>query len=358
VSSALEHGLLGRIYEAGALPDRWPLALDAIADHVGALGGNLIRSTAAGVSIAPSPRIAEVTLEFDDEGWNVDNSRIIRLLARANHGGFLTDSDLHSAEEIATLPIYRDFLTPRGADAGAATVIQGPVDDGLVITFEAFASHSASRAAVPLLNRLRPHLARAASLSSEVRLAQVGSLVDALNMIGVAVALLDAKGQVVSASQQFAAAFDDLLLDLRSRLCLTDPAGDRRLAKALTLLGKTGRGQSIAVRNREGFGCGVLHLLPARNEARDLFANVATFAVLSRPENRQIPGADVIGALFDLTPAEARVARQVAQGRSPIEIAGELGISAETARSHLKRVFAKTSTNRQSELAALIGKFL
>lgn len=54
-----------------------------------------------------------------------------------------------------------------------------------------------------------------------------------------------------------------------------------------------------------------------------------------------------------LTPAEARVARGIAQGLSPARIAKQLGVSPQTIRSQLKRVFVKTSTNRQTELSLL-----
>jgi DNA-binding CsgD family transcriptional regulator len=57
--------------------------------------------------------------------------------------------------------------------------------------------------------------------------------------------------------------------------------------------------------------------------------------------------------LFDLTAAEARVLALLLDDCRPREIAGELGISITTVRSHLQALFAKTGTRRQSELVAL-----
>jgi DNA-binding CsgD family transcriptional regulator len=59
--------------------------------------------------------------------------------------------------------------------------------------------------------------------------------------------------------------------------------------------------------------------------------------------------------LFGLTAAEARLAALVGGGASPREAAKQLQISEETARSVLKRVFSKTGTNRQSQVAALLS---
>lgn len=348
--------LLSSIYEAGALPERWPDALQRIAGESGAAGGKLIFSTVTGLELISSPGIAEITREFDRHGWNHKNTRVSRLLAQASHPGFLTDSDLHTMEEIRTLPMYRKFLTPRRADAGAATIIQGADNDGLVVAIEAFADHEASRAAVPFLNTLRPHLARAAALSGQVAYGRVATLVEAFSTANVALALLDANGKVVGASERFAAAFDELLLDGSARLRLVDPEGDRRLASTLSTMKRRWTGASIAVRSRDGVGRAVLHLIPARRQARDLFNNVWGFAVLADPSNRMLPAADILGALFDLTPAEARVAREVAAGFRPMEIAHRLKVSTDTVRSQLKKVFLKTSTRHQSEVAALMAR--
>ncbi|SDH79074.1 helix-turn-helix transcriptional regulator [Roseospirillum parvum] len=56
---------------------------------------------------------------------------------------------------------------------------------------------------------------------------------------------------------------------------------------------------------------------------------------------------------FGLTPTENRLVENLTSGLSLTAAAKEMGISYETARSHLKRVFAKTETGRQAELVRL-----
>lgn len=58
--------------------------------------------------------------------------------------------------------------------------------------------------------------------------------------------------------------------------------------------------------------------------------------------------------MFSLTPTEARLAVAIAEGSTPAEAAGFLGISVLTARTHLKRIFHKTATTRQAELVRLV----
>jgi DNA-binding CsgD family transcriptional regulator len=57
-----------------------------------------------------------------------------------------------------------------------------------------------------------------------------------------------------------------------------------------------------------------------------------------------------LSSLYGLTRGEAVLAARLAQGRSIEEAAAELFISAHTARTHLKRIFMKTDTHRQTEL--------
>jgi DNA-binding CsgD family transcriptional regulator len=58
---------------------------------------------------------------------------------------------------------------------------------------------------------------------------------------------------------------------------------------------------------------------------------------------------------FGLTLAEARVALCAASGASTPETAQRLNVSPNTVKTHLRRVFAKTGTSRQAELARLMG---
>ncbi|RUY23822.1 helix-turn-helix transcriptional regulator, partial [Mesorhizobium sp. M7A.F.Ca.CA.001.13.2.1] len=58
--------------------------------------------------------------------------------------------------------------------------------------------------------------------------------------------------------------------------------------------------------------------------------------------------------LFDLTPAEARLATALASGRSLKEAADTSNITVKTGRTYLERIFSKTRTRQQSELVALL----
>ena len=66
------------------------------------------------------------------------------------------------------------------------------------------------------------------------------------------------------------------------------------------------------------------------------------------------PDPEVLRELFAFTPAEARVSAKLVLGQNAEEIAAESKTSVETVRTHIKRIFSKTATSRQSELVSLI----
>ena len=85
------------------------------------------------------------------------------------------------------------------------------------------------------------------------------------------------------------------------------------------------------------------------------FKNAAVLLFIIDPANRRsIPLGQIMDA-YGLTLAEARVALAASSGNTVGETAQLLNLSPNTIKTHLRRVFAKTSTARQAELAGLIA---
>lgn len=73
------------------------------------------------------------------------------------------------------------------------------------------------------------------------------------------------------------------------------------------------------------------------------------------PSSRVSIDPFLVGASYDLTPGEARVAVALAEGTSPEDIAKTYKVSITTVRSQLKAVFCKTATTRQAELVSMLA---
>jgi DNA-binding CsgD family transcriptional regulator len=76
------------------------------------------------------------------------------------------------------------------------------------------------------------------------------------------------------------------------------------------------------------------------------------------PELSMAPPIDALKALYGLTDAEARLTKGLLHGERLEDYAARAGISMNTARTHLKSVFAKTDTDRQAELMRLLSRTL
>ena len=75
---------------------------------------------------------------------------------------------------------------------------------------------------------------------------------------------------------------------------------------------------------------------------------------ISDPDHKIAINRERLQQIYGLTPAEARLAALLAEGGHLKTAAGQLGITFETARTHLKRIFSKTAVATQADLVRLL----
>lgn len=97
----------------------------------------------------------------------------------------------------------------------------------------------------------------------------------------------------------------------------------------------------------------LLSRLPAPPRSREQVPG-HVLVLLCDPQRRSAAVREMLIKSYGLTGSEARVALAVLDGKSVEQLAGELYISLNTAKTHLKSIFAKVGTGRQSELVAAI----
>lgn len=172
----------------------------------------------------------------------------------------------------------------------------------------------------------------------------------------------------------------------KNRQAAFDPAHLERaldiVASAVLLLGPdrelvwANREGKHLLEREDGFGQGALESALSRLDIKDAHAAFTTvqrasgkrpfqMAVVPVPPSSLIFVHDPemprrcctesLRKAYGFTKSEAAVASCLTNGRNLAEIAAELGISTNTVRAHLKRLFAKTRTSRQAELVLLLG---
>jgi DNA-binding CsgD family transcriptional regulator len=76
--------------------------------------------------------------------------------------------------------------------------------------------------------------------------------------------------------------------------------------------------------------------------------------IIQEPKKLARNSEKIIGAWLELTKREAQLVTLLASARSLEAAANELGITAGTARAHIRHVFAKCRVRSQTELVAMI----
>ena len=76
--------------------------------------------------------------------------------------------------------------------------------------------------------------------------------------------------------------------------------------------------------------------------------------LISDPERQTLPSVDTVAKLFDLHRRRGAPGFDLSEGQRIEDAAEQLGITLNSARTYLKRIFSKTDVTRQAELVRLI----
>ncbi|MET3614947.1 DNA-binding CsgD family transcriptional regulator [Rhizobium aquaticum] len=350
--------IIDRIYESAFIPEIWPRVLSDIARFGDAEAGILFALHGMESGCWTSSTNAREPMEkYLSGGFAQYNVRPARGLAK-RYTGFMADTEVMTLEEINSNPIYEEILRPAGFGWSAGSVASVPTGDLLVFSFERRQDRGPfDRPALSKLDTLRPHLARSALFAGRLHLQRIAALTQAMSSLGLPAAALDSRGKVLLANDEFHDLKEQVSIHIDDRLLIASKTANQLLRESLEALASgTGDGGSIPIpAGADGGVPMVAHIVPIRRGAHDVFARAVALLIVTRVERPGPPQADLLGTLFDLTPAEDRVARHLADGLTIDECARTLGVTIATVKTQIRSIFNKTGTARQSELLQLIA---
>jgi DNA-binding CsgD family transcriptional regulator len=357
--------LLDLIYEAATDEDLWGAALVEMAD---------LTSSQGGVMFGLDYKRSDVTFTFNG-GMSEEHNRIFRerhfvnpFTAHMLHvpvGKFVQSAELMSLPELKRTAFYDEVLRPQETVHNFMVALAGKPDFQAAFNFcrnERQGPFEADE--LKFFARVFPHLRRSLLLGS--RLDGYKALQRAefhvLDRLSIGIVLLDRAGRVVFANVAARA--------------VTGDGGPLRLRNSVVTAARATHAQRLeqviraALRNVPVVTMSIPHpqdgrlltVLASSTRSRDVdrfgglgMHNVAAMLFVFDPARPlEIPSERIMDA-YGLTLAEARVALCAASGASVPETAHRLNISANTVKTHLRRVFAKTGASRQSELARLMA---
>jgi DNA-binding CsgD family transcriptional regulator len=347
--------LVDRIYEASFVPELWPGVLHDLGRIADGTGGTLFISKSNLQYWTASPENHERAERVASEGWFWRGQFATRGIA-ARYAGFLTESDIFTPEEWDLEPICRDLWRPLGIGWVVGSTIPIPTGENVTFLMTRRTERGPfEREFVQKLDELRPHLARSALLSARLQLERARIASETLAVIGLPALVLNEQGKVLAANPLIETMTSYIHWRAQDRVSLKDRDADNLLRDAVASLDVAGGTvRSFPVRDAVNDAMMVAHVVPIRLSARDIFVRCAAVLVLTPVTLPQAPPVELVQSLFDLTPAEARVARSLASGKTVDDIATDGGTSANTIRTHVRGVLEKTGCNRQADIVALL----
>jgi DNA-binding CsgD family transcriptional regulator/PAS domain-containing protein len=284
--------------------------------------------------------------------------------AKAGFSKAIESRDLIADDDLIRTEFYNDWLRP--LDLFYLTGAALRLSDSHIGFFGIHRPHRSGafeRRDKERVAQLVPHVQRALQLRQ--RLAGVAlerhAALDALERVGGAVLVVARDGRVLyaNAAAEMLLRDGDAIAMSSGRLAAIDHAAALRLG----LLIRSASDTAAGAEGSAGGGVALLRedrlpltLLAAPfPPARDGFGAPLPAAILFiRDPEQEHMSQPLLQDLFALTPAEAAIAAALGAGKSVEDIARTCHISLNTARTHLKHIFAKTNTRRQAELVSLL----
>ena len=218
-----------------------------------------------------------------------------------------------------------------------------------------------------LLELVTPHLRRAIEIYAKLNrtTSERDVYAGAVNQLSVASIILDEQGRVLTTNAVGRALLDQGEgLGLRDdRLHIEGRDINKELQQGLsTIIRAQQRGETSVVRalrvpraaGRSDLGLVIRPVPTSQWSEGQSSPSAAVF--ISDPDLQESTSRQILGELFELTPAEANLATLLARGLSLAEVSTAQNISQHTARAQLKSIFSKTGVSRQAELVRLVLK--
>lgn len=363
--------LIGSIYDTALQPEKWRDALAQITKYMNG------KASLFGLHDA-AVRTADVFYSWGDDPNYTEmyfaqyaklNPTLVPLSLHVKPGEVFSISTLLPYDEFRRTRLYLEWVKPQGyGDATHVLIEKSATSFAHLGTVHGPENSPVDDHARARMRLLAPHICRAVAIGKilDFHRAEAVILSSAIDQIAAGIFLVRAGGEIAYANAAARTLLDkrNIVRELDGNLTLLDRAAEKAFRGTLTEAAsgdgvRNGPGFTIALSARDGsrFVAHVLSLaVGQRQEVGNRLDAVA--AVFLHQAEMQTPTLfEAVAQHFKLSPSELRVLFAIVEVGGVPEVAGVLGVSEETVRTHLKHVFAKTGTNRQADLVRLIAAY-
>jgi DNA-binding CsgD family transcriptional regulator len=359
--------LISVVYDAAIDQSLWENAIERVAYFVGGVGAGLFCKDVDAQHVSAPHRFGIV--------WPLPVA-LFRQIYPAAVGHFLAEieqpvatADLMPYDELTATGFYREWAGPQGLVDFVSTVLDRSATS--VAMFGVFRHERDGFVDDETRHRMQliaPHIRRAVLIAGmfDLKLAEAATFADTLDGLDAGLCLVDAGGRLIHANAAGQAILDarDILYAAGGRLAACDAQVNQTLREVFAAAGQGDaalgtKGIAMPLTGKDGERY-VAHALPLTSGARRPagIAYTAVAALFVRKAALVMsPRSEVIGKIFNLTPAELRVLLAITEVGGIPEVAAALGVANTTVKTHVSRLFEKTGASRQADLVKLVAEY-
>lgn len=366
-------GLVETLYDAAvsAAEDcAWANALAALCKAFGAsAGGVLVHDPVSRLGTMRHAFNVEPRFRAAYDELSPANPWIGAVVSRGE-GTALVGDEILAPDDMVRTPFYGAWLKPQNLLHSLSGVIMRDGHDSHLLQMlrppEAAAFGAGEQAQ---LAGILPHLRR--SIRLRLRLSRArrarDSLSEMMDLLPIAFLLIGRNGHVDqhnSAARRMIGAGDGLFIGAGGYLATVAPKSTAELRKAISEAeaGPPAGPQVAAGRHV---------VIPRGPDRLPLIAVAFPFGspddraedqpgvalLVKDPQNEPLDNLADFGRAYRLTRAETRLFGELKTGKSLLEAAASLGVTKNTARTHMRNIYAKVGMNRQADLIRLSARF-
>jgi DNA-binding CsgD family transcriptional regulator/PAS domain-containing protein len=352
---------VGQAFATAALDStRWIEAMESITAETGSFGAALMPVTGGPVpNNIVNQDIAEFSRMFISSDWYKRDIRV-RGVPHLRHSGVFSEQHYTTPDEIARHPYFQELLGPMGLRWSAIVRMKAGADLWVVALQRSLKQGPYSDEELAKLNNLSADISAAGAVTNALGFARAEAALEAFELSGSPVILLDRNGKVLRLNQAAERMIGPDLQIVQRRVIPSCSNAAALLDRALHILlwmppdGASAPGVVVVPR----FGRAPLLAYPVRLAAVsvDPLAPCQAAIVFHDPEERPMPSHQALKACYGLTEAEAKLAVRLGTGDDLSDAADALTISKVTARNQLAAAMRKMGVNRQAELVAAVAR--
>jgi DNA-binding CsgD family transcriptional regulator/PAS domain-containing protein len=277
-----------------------------------------------------------------------------------------SSADALPFDEYCKTRFYKEWAKPQGIiDCVVVALDKSATSAALCLVFRHERDGIVDNATRARMRLIAPHVRRSVLIAKlmELKTVEAATFAETFDGLSAAMFLVDPNGYIAhaNAAGHDMLHTDDFLKRLSGQLVASDPAADQLLRDSFGTneVGIDRKGIAVNLVAHDGTHH-VAHVLPLRSGARRQIGKsyAASAAVFVQKASLDVPSPhELIVKAYQLTPTELRVLLGIVEIGGVPEVAAAFGVSAETVKTHLARLYRKTGTTRQADLVKLVAGF-